>query len=170
MEPLPQMVIDLKIGETEFKRNLNDDLQIDESNINDGLINQPSLYAYYALRLQEATALRDEAEFEHDKIIDEMMQVVREELVSSKAKVTEASIKSIVNTRDEVVAWKKIYLKRAANRDKLYSLVKALEHKMEALKSVAFKQRNEIDAMSSSTIYNKKRTKIPTSGIEDDED
>jgi hypothetical protein len=169
MDPIPEMLIDIKIGEERFTRNLNNDLSIDAHNLDDSLINQAALYGYYAIRLQQATELRDNAEFEYEKTLNESMQVVREELMSSdKGKVTDSIIKAVVNTQDAVLARKKVYLNRAANRDKLYSLTRALEQKLDALKSLAFKQRSELDAITSSSIY-KKRAKVPISGVEDDE-
>jgi hypothetical protein len=78
--------------------------------------------------------------------------------------VTEKTISSLVESRPEVLASKRLFLKYASQRDQMYSLVRALEHKKDCLLSISYKKRQELEMSSNSVIM---KSRIPKSGIED---
>jgi hypothetical protein len=48
-EPLPQMDVSIQISDKEtFVRNVSADLHVDEHNLDESLMNQAALYAYYS--------------------------------------------------------------------------------------------------------------------------
>ena len=164
MQEIPRMDMNIEIGEERFDRNLNDDLVIDQNNLDQCLEQQAALYAYYAIRYQQVQTLRDQAEFDYDRIMNEANNVVREELTGSSAKVTEKTVSALVESRTEVLAAKRLFLKYASQRDQMYSLVRALEHKKDCVLAIAYKKRQEFELMQSSVIM---KSKIPKSGIEE---
>ena len=164
MEDIPQITVEVKIGEEEFTRNINEDLLVDPNNLDECLEKQAALYAYYSVRLQQATALRDQLEFEMEKTTNIAIQTARAEFIGSSTRITDKQIMAIVDTEASVLAARQEYLDAGKQRDQLYSLVRALEHKKDAILAVAYKRRSEIDALMHSSV----KKSVPKSGIEDD--
>ena len=106
MEDIPKIEVDITIYEDKFTRNVNEDLLAASENLDECLEKQAALYAYYSVRMQQATALRDQAEFEYDKIINEAMQVVRAELIGESVRVTDKQVDARVKSRPEIIMMK----------------------------------------------------------------
>lgn len=165
MKPIPEIKISIQIGEKFFDRNINEDLEVHPHNLDEALMYQASLYAYYSIRLQQMNALRDQAEFEYDKALNEHMSIVRDELTGSGVKTTDKIVTAMVNSRPEVLEARQKFLDKSSDRDQLYALVRALEHKKDAVIALAYQRRSEMEAIGLNV---KKRTEIPKSGIEDE--
>lgn len=163
MEDIPRIDVDITIYEEKFTRNINEDLLVSSDSLDECLEKQAALYAYYSVRMQQATAIRDQAEFEYDKLINEAMQVARVELIDEKVRVTDKQVDARVKSLREVIQLKKEYLDACSKRDQLYALVRALEHKKDAVIALAYRRRSEIDAITNKVIY----SKVPKSGIEE---
>lgn len=164
MEAIPRIEVDITIYEETFTRNINEDLLVSSDSLDECLEKQASLYAYYSIRMQQATAIRDQAEFEYDKIINEAMQIVRVELIDEKIRVTDKQVEARVKNLPGVMRLKQEYLDACSKRDQLYALVRALEHKKDAVLALAYRRRSEIDALTNQVFYSKN---IPKSGIEE---
>lgn len=163
MEDIPKIEVDITIYEEKFTRNINEDLISNSENLDECLEKQAALYAYYAIRMQQATAIRDQAQFEYEQIIHQAMQVARVELIDEKVRVTDGQIEARVKSRPEVILSKQEYLNACSKRDQLYALVRALEHKRDAVLALAYRRKSEIDAMTN-RIYS---SSIPKSGVEE---
>lgn len=161
---IPKINSDFSLDEKRFSRDINKDLSIDPDNLDEALATQASLYAYYSLRFQEANELKAQAEFDYERVINELMITVREEMVGSAAKITAAQLDAVVRTRPEALEKKNNFLKISAYRDKLYSIVRSLEHKKDSLISLAYKRRSELESMANSVVY-KRREQI--TGLEE---
>lgn len=164
MKRIPEMNLELKIGEEKFERNVSSDLEVDENDLDELLCNQASLYAYYSLYLQKATHERDQAQFLLEQITNKCIQTAREELDITTKRVTDKQIMAVVDSSDDVLRAKSEYIDAVYRRDQLYSLVRALEQKKDAIITLAYKKRSEIEALGSSV----SRSRVPKSGIEDE--
>ena len=164
MEAIPHIEVDITIFEETFTRNINEDLLVSSEHLDECLEKQAALYAYYSVRMQQATTMRDQAEFEYSKIINEAMQVVRVELIDEKIRVTDKQVEARVKSIPEIILAKQEYLDACSKRDQLYALVRALEHKKDAVLALAYRRRSEIDALTNHVAYSKI---IPRSGIEE---
>lgn len=152
MKEIPPINVDIFIDEEKFSRNINEDLNVSDENLDECLCKQASLYAYYSMRFQQANELKNNAEFEYDNIVNFTIKQVRESCSESKSRVTEKQVMAIVDTTDEVLNAKKRFLNLSSQRDYLYSLVKALEHKKDTIITLAYKKRSEMDALIHKTI------------------
>jgi len=164
MKDIPEMKIDINIDEKKFSRDINEDLLIDSNNLDEALEKQAALYAYYSITLQQATALRDQAEFDYERTLNDAIQTARTEFSGSEKRITDKQVMAVVGNAPEVLAAKQLFLKFSAQRDQLYALVRALEHKKDNLIAIAYRRRSEIEAIGNKTIYGK----IPRSGLEDE--
>lgn len=163
MQDIPNISMNIKIGEDVFDRNITEDLTLSQENLDESLEKQASLYAYYSLRMHQATALRDFAEYTFEKETNKAINVARETLFGSGTKVTDKQIMAVVGNDPAVLAAKEMYLKYSTYRDQLSGFVRAIEHKKDATIALAYRRRSEIDALTHNTIY----SKIPKTGIED---
>jgi len=164
MEEIPQITVDITIGEEKFTRNINEDLMADPNNLDECLGKQAALYAYYSMRLQQATAMKDQAQFELDKTTNLAIQTARVTFIGSNTRITDKQVMAIVDTEPAVLLARQEYLNANKQRDQLYSLVRALEHKKDAVLAIAYRRRSEIDAMMHNTV----KSRVPKSGIEED--
>ncbi len=165
MKEIPPITIDVTIGEEKFTRDINEDLIVSPDNLDECLEKQASLYAYYSIRLQQATAIKDQLQFEFDKTSNFAIQTARAEFAGTSTRITDKQVMAIVDTEESVLEAKQEYLDASKQRDELYSLVRALEHKKDAVLAIAYRRRSEIDALMHSSI----KTRIPKSGIEDND-
>ena len=164
MQPIPEMKIDIQVGNEKFTRNLSEDLSIDQSRLDEALENQAALYAYYAIRFQQANSEMEAAKFDYERAMNVAIQTTREELMGSSSRITDKQITAIINNQPEVLAARTRLLELSYKRDQLNSLVRALDHKKDALLSLAYKRRSEIDSLINKTISRRQVT-----GIEDGE-
>lgn len=166
MQEIPQIQVEIVVGEDRFERNINDDLIIDPNNLDEALEKQPALYAYYANRLQQAIAQKEQAEFELEKVTNEATDIARRELAEQKQRVTDKQLSAFVESQSEVQGAKIKVLAASHIRNQLYALVKAVEQKKDSLLTLAYNRRHEIDALRHKVI----KAPRPISGVEDDDD
>lgn len=152
MQPIPPINIDINIGEEKFTRNINEDLNVSEDDLDECLSKQAALYAYYHLRFHQANELKNFAELEYENTLNEAIKIARDTLIDSKNRVTDKQVMAIVNSSPEVLKSRKKFLNLSSQRDYLYSLVKALEHKKDTIITLAYKKKAEIEALIHRTI------------------
>lgn len=158
------MKVDLQIGEEKFDRNVSEDLSVDPNDFNDALCKQASLYAYYATKMQQVAAAKDQAQFDLDKTINAQIGIARAEFSSGGTRITDKAITAFVESQESVQAKRQHLINISHAYSQLYALVRALEHKRESLVNLAFMYKREFDAMASRSI---KRNAPPTSGVEE---
>ncbi len=163
MEDVPNIEVNITIFEEKFTRNINEDLIVNSETLDECLEKQAALYAYYSVRMQQATAMRDQAEEEYEKMINQAMQTVRAELIGENVRITDKQIDARVKSLPQITTLKQEYLNACSQRDQLYALVRSLEHKREMILAFAYRRKSEIDALTNK-VYS---SSISKSGIED---
>lgn len=163
---IPKIHVEIQLGEETIRREVNDDLRLDPTNLDDALIKQPAVYAYYSSLTQKANLLAAQAKFEYEKAVAEYTKTAREELATSNSRVTDKQIGAIIDSQPEILAKKKLMIMAEHNAEMLWSIVKALEHRKECLMQLCNNRRKEMEHLGLRVMGAKPKGQ-PAIGIEE---
>jgi len=145
LEDIPRIEVTIEIGDESLRRDINEDLRIDIDNLDEALIRQPALYAYYASLTQKANLLAENARHEYDKAVNQYATTAREELSEGSKRVTDKQIDSLIKSQPTILALHKRMIIAENNARTLWSLTKALDQKREALAQLCYNRRKEME-------------------------
>lgn len=142
---IPQIQIKIEIEGKAIDRDINQDLRIDPENLDEALVKQPALFAYYASLTQQTNLLLAKARFDYDKKMAEHLREAREELSGSHVRVTDKQLQAVIDTQPVILAAKKRVLELEHQSQLMWAIVKALEHKRECLMQLCNNRRKEME-------------------------
>jgi len=123
-------------------------LQINDSDIEETLMNHSAIYAYFAALLSYAKKVRDDVTIKLDKDEADIMAARRLSLESVGTKVTQGSLNSYVLSVPELVNTRQ----KLVNADSRYtlakSLINALDHQKDCLVQISANKRAEAKLFS----------------------
>jgi len=156
MDPIPEMKVTIEIDDGEkFSRNVSEDLHVSPETINEALMHQAALYAYYASLYHTAQRLANLRELALDNMKANMWEVAREQLSengTSKWSTSRDRIDAAINRTPQMQAARKAVIMAVSNAEKLKSLMKALEHRKDMIMNMAYGMRKEWDFVGGSRI------------------
>ena len=168
-DPIPQMDISIKVSEHEtFDRDVSADLRVDEHNLDESLMNQAALYAYYSSLYWRAQRLSNLKALELESLISDLWEQARSDLSqgsSSKWAVSKDRVEQAINRQPKIRQLKVLCVEAENNARKLYGLMKALEHKKDMIQNLCYNKRKEMDFVGSSRVTTR-NNEIPISGNE----
>jgi hypothetical protein len=138
-------IVDLKVGDQEYRLLPDDELKISEETINEDLKNQASYYAFYAVMQEQA-----DAELASAKLALEVVEALldgekRKEALASGTKVTEAFISQQIRLEDQYQE-AAIALNRAKTQVGILRAIKdGFSHRKDMLVTLAANMRIQAD-------------------------
>lgn len=158
---IPPVEINIKVGDSEYKRDLSSDLLFNEDNLNINLIKQAALFAYYASRQAEAETLVEQFEFETERALANAINTARARMIQEGAsRVTDKQLESEAKQDKDYIAWNDSLIEAKNAVRMLKVATRSLEHKREAMGNLSFIKRAEIQAFGTTG-----GTTIPSIGL-----
>ena len=168
VNPIPQMTVTIEVEDEEsFSRDVSADLSVNEATIDESLMNQASLYAYYSSLYWKAQRLYSRKNLEMENLKSDLWEKAREELQegqSSRWTISKDRVEQAINRMPQVRVLKALVIEAETNARRLYGLMKALEHKKDMIQNICYNRRREMDFIGSNRVV--KKQEIPKSGNE----
>lgn len=121
------------------------DLIIDEDNLSDGFIKQPSWVAHYGVLFAKAERQHAEAKMNLDKIISDVDRALRLQAKQNNEKITEASINKTVDRHPRVIEATRLVILAREQETSLKAYNDAFRHRKDSLWSLALMKRAEME-------------------------
>jgi len=142
-EIIPEITI--KIGDKEYKTNYQEEIKISRETLDDDMIVQSALYAWYAVlaaMLDEEVGIK---KLKHEVSEAQLYDEYRRKLQDEGVRVTEKAVESAVK-QDERYISSSLELAEAKKNKKVFdAIVEAFEHRKEMLINLGAKFRREMD-------------------------
>lgn len=135
---------------------VSDELFIDEENLNQAFIEQSGKYAWWGALAETAKAHREEMELLEAKAEANADKKARQSLKDDDIKVTEAGVKQRMKLDQTLELASKAVIKAKKNEKTLDRIVKAFEHRKDALVSISYnntKERSQVNKSGETRSY-----------------
>jgi len=146
-----QLILDNK--PIDLKKKYQEDLRISKETINDNLMDQPALFAFYSVMSEIAEAVYEEARLELELLEATLDEHYRKVFLEEGQKVTEKKLEKVVATNSDRIESAKAKIQTRKNRNILKALTESMRHRKEAVISLASNYRAEMDV----DVYIKKK-------------
>ena len=126
------------------ERDLKEDVKIDRSDMVKEYSEHPSIFSYWASRLEIAKFEYDQMKLKADLIYNQLYLRIKEELLRENTKVTENHLKALVETDKEYVEVKKELLEKKNEVGVLNAAVESMKTKSVMLSNLKAIDRSAI--------------------------
>ena len=138
------MDIDLRVDDKEFKGNIRDVLKINEGQIHDELIEQPSTYAWFATLTEIAKANVEKHKMNIKVLRARLDEEKRELLGKGGVKVTEPKVESAIEKDERLIVLVEEMIELSKNASILKALTDALNQRKDMLIQLSSFKRQEM--------------------------
>ena len=121
------------------------DVSIDEDELTECFVRQPSLFAYYGVLFAKAERQMAEAKQNLDQVIAAVDKAIREAAAKSGEKVTEKLIDKQVDRNRAVSSAKKLVIDAREQESVAKAYVDAFRHRKDSLWSLGLHKRSEME-------------------------
>jgi len=128
----------------EFSKKIQQDLEIDEPHLNDEILKQPGLYAYYAHQCSEKRKELDFLSLDLDVLKAEKDSYWRDMFTSQNEKFTETKLSTMISKDEKVIKLKKQIIEVDCEYKILRGVVIAFEQRKDCLVSISANRREEL--------------------------
>jgi len=122
-----------------------EDVGFTEAQLDDNMVNQPSLVAHYGRLLAEAQYDSDYAKQMMEIAESKVAHKLREEANDEGKKISEAQINSTLPTVTSVVKARMTYNRAKSNHEAMKTTFEALRHKKDMMVQIGVNRRTEIE-------------------------
>lgn len=129
----------------EFSKGLAEDLKIRPLSLNEDVMRQPGLYAFYAEKLRAAREELRRKKLQHEVSVATVDNEVRKGLAARGEKGTERLVELTVNSRAVIVESAKTIIELEGQVEKMEALVRAMGMKKDMLQTLARSLQTEFE-------------------------
>jgi len=129
-----------------------DDVGFSEATLDDNMIRQPSLVAYYGHLVSEMQFDMDTLKQKLDIAESRAGQSLRDEAAEDGRKITESQINSTIPTVSSVVKARIAYNRAKADFEGLRIILEALRHKKDMMVQIGVNRRSEMESKISGLV------------------
>lgn len=147
-----ELEVRVLVGEKIIDRNVKSDLTFEEATLSVEMQRQAALYVYWSMLASEAESEVDRLEFEVDKTEAASALINRTSGIEKNLKMTESMISELVKDSASVQEARTLLIEAKKNAKMIKAVVRGLEHKREMMSSMAYRQREEMKTMRTSTV------------------
>lgn len=122
-----------------------DDVSFTEATLDDNMIRQPSLVAYYGQLVAKAQFNMDNAKQIVEIAESKEAQQMRDEAADNGTKITESQINSTLPTRSRVMKARKNYNQAKSDFEAAKVALESLRHKKDMMIQIAVGRRSEME-------------------------
>lgn len=141
-EKLP---VKIKLGEKEYDLNYEEELKCAEETINENLVDQPSLFAWYAVLQEMAEDVYSHAKMEFEISEAHLDAQYRKEAADKEEKIMEKQILSKIVLNDTHIALRNAMMTARKNVGILKAIKESFAHRKDMLISLASNLRAQMD-------------------------
>lgn len=125
--------------------NVAEELEINQTNLNESFIEQPGKYAWWGMLAEQARYRMDQLKAEMEKEEAEADRRIRASLEANKEKVTESIVTRRIKLDPFYLEKQKRYLEAKKTYSTLDRILKAFDHRLDSMISIGANKRKEFD-------------------------
>lgn len=135
--------ISITVKDLKWDGRLKDIVRIDVNNINEELVNQPTIVAWFGVVMAEGISLYEDIKEKTERLYSKVYLEVRERLEKAGAKVTEAVLQHTVVTDVRYIEMQEELARVRRQANILKSIIRSLEHRRSSIEQLSTNKRKE---------------------------